>query len=490
MIERNPALFSRDSYDLLIIGGGIYGACLSLEASRRGLSSLVLERDDFGGATSWNSLRILHGGLRYLQHLDLKRFRESVAERRWFSFWFPELVRPLPCLMPLYGRGLKRKVLFGPALRLNDFLSSRRNAGVSDAVRLPDGRILSVRETAGMFPLVKKERLEGAALWHDTVMLSPQRVLMEILRWACLLGGRALNYVEAEKLLTQQGRVVGVGARDRLTKDPIEFRANTVINCAGPWSRELAAGFDRDVPSIFFPSLAFNVFVEHEPPCPLALAVQPARPGAPVYFMHPCQGGLFLGTVHAEWNKPVSAPDVEESALVHLIDDINDAVPGLHLQRSEIGRVFAGLLPAAGAGSDKISRRPAMHVHASEGGPRGLISICGVKFTTARLVAELALGAANSSWRSIPYGPSTDRPPQSRGELDLTSPEGFLSASEAETRKETTRIVQSEAVTCMGDLIMRRTDWGLNPKHWQPLLQHVHRLHPEMAKAHADPRVA
>ncbi|MEJ2083967.1 MAG: FAD-dependent oxidoreductase [Acidobacteriota bacterium] len=109
MIERNPALFSRDSYDLLIIGGGIYGACLSLEASRRGLSSLVLERDDFGGATSWNSLRILHGGLRYLQHLDLKRFRESVAERRWFSFWFPELVRPLPCLMPLYGKSRGRR---------------------------------------------------------------------------------------------------------------------------------------------------------------------------------------------------------------------------------------------------------------------------------------------------------------------------------------------------------------------------------------------
>jgi len=275
---------------------------------------------------------------------------------------------------------------------------------------------------------------------------------------------------------------VGVGARDRLTTDPIEFRANTVINCAGPWSRELAADFDRDVPSIFFPSLAFNVFVEHEPPCPLALAVQPARPGAPVYFMHPCQGGLFLGTVHAEWNKPVSVPDVEESALVHLIDDVNDAVPGLGLRRDEIRRVFAGLLPAVRAGSKEIGRRPALHVHASKGGPRGLISICGVKFTTARLVAEQALGAANSGWRSIPYGPSTDRPPQSRGEVDLTSPEGFLSASEAETRKETERLIREESVTSMTDLILRRTDWTLNPRLSEHLLRSIQRSHPDLAE--------
>ena len=94
-IERNPATAALSKYDLIIIGGGIYGAMLSVEAGLRNLRSLLLERDDFGGATSYNSLRIIHGGFRYLQSLDLQRFYESVGERRWFLQTFPDLIQPL-----------------------------------------------------------------------------------------------------------------------------------------------------------------------------------------------------------------------------------------------------------------------------------------------------------------------------------------------------------------------------------------------------------
>ena len=169
MIPRNPEAFSRDQYDLVIIGGGIYGACLSLQAARCGLRSILLEREDFGGATSWNSLRILHGGLRYLQTLDLPRFRESVAERHWFCKHFPDLVRPLPCLMPLYGRGLKRKAAFGPALRLNDWLSSYRNDSVAESIRLPNGGILPAEQTLATFSRVNSAGLEAAGFWYDAM---------------------------------------------------------------------------------------------------------------------------------------------------------------------------------------------------------------------------------------------------------------------------------------------------------------------------------
>src|SRR3970040_1750222 len=109
---RQPEAASKEKYDLIIVGGGIYGAALSYMASLYGLESLLLERDDFGGATSYNSLRILHGGLRYLQKLDLHRFWESVRERNWFFRNFAGLVEPLPCLIPLYNRGLYRKSIF------------------------------------------------------------------------------------------------------------------------------------------------------------------------------------------------------------------------------------------------------------------------------------------------------------------------------------------------------------------------------------------
>jgi glycerol-3-phosphate dehydrogenase len=125
IITRDPVGAVRGRYDLIVVGGGIYGVMILLEASRRRLNALLVERDDFGGQTSFNSLRIIHGGLRYLQTLDLHRFRESVSERQWFLRTFPDLIRPLPCLMPLHGDGLRRPPVLRAALAANDFLSSR-----------------------------------------------------------------------------------------------------------------------------------------------------------------------------------------------------------------------------------------------------------------------------------------------------------------------------------------------------------------------------
>ncbi len=170
-ILRHPLAVSRETFDLIIIGGGIHGVMLSLEASARGLKSLLVEKADFGHATSFNSLRILHGGLRYLQSMDLSRFREAVHERRWFMQCFPELVAPLSCLMPLYGTGLHRTGVLAIALRLNDILSARRNDAVREDIHLPTGRIVDAVETARIFPRVDADRLQGSAIWPDAYCL-------------------------------------------------------------------------------------------------------------------------------------------------------------------------------------------------------------------------------------------------------------------------------------------------------------------------------
>ena len=122
-INRNPDSIN-EPFDVIVVGGGIYGACTLLEASRRGLRALLIERDDFGGATTWNSLRIVHGGLRYLQHADLGRFRRSVAEQTWWLHNFPDLVEPLSCLMPLYNFGLKRTDVMRAALARNQYAAT------------------------------------------------------------------------------------------------------------------------------------------------------------------------------------------------------------------------------------------------------------------------------------------------------------------------------------------------------------------------------
>ncbi len=160
-INRNAAAAAGTTTDLVIVGGGIYGIMLALEAGRRGKRSLLLEKDDFGGATSLNHLRTVHGGLRYLQSLDLARFFESVTERRWFLANFPALVQVLPCLMPLYGRGLKRASIMRAGLLLNDCLGLKRNAGVDARKCLPQGKVVGKRFTRNAFPHGRPQGLAG-----------------------------------------------------------------------------------------------------------------------------------------------------------------------------------------------------------------------------------------------------------------------------------------------------------------------------------------
>jgi glycerol-3-phosphate dehydrogenase len=237
-------------HDLIIIGGGAYGALLALEAARRGLRPLILEREDFGGATTWHTTRFLHGGLRYLQTFDLARSLQSIRERRWFFRHFPDHVASLPCLLPFYGRRFMVPAVFRLAMKANDLLSWRRNAGVREDRRLGRGRVIGARETVALFPLAEREDLRGGVLWHDGFMTRPQRILMETLRWACALGAEALNYIEVMELIVEGNQVRGVEALDRETGRTLRFQAAVVVNCAGARVRALARGLDRDIPRL------------------------------------------------------------------------------------------------------------------------------------------------------------------------------------------------------------------------------------------------
>lgn len=377
------ALTDRAS-DLLIVGGGIQGATLALEAARRGLSVLLLERGEFGGETTANSLRILHGGFRYLQSLDLPRFRESAGERRWFLRSFPDLVEPLPCLMPIYdpprGGRLRRPAVLRLALRIGDLLS-REEA-------LPKERWLSSSEVRDLFPGVDRQGLRGGAFWHDAVAPDPERLIASILRWARSLGAGVLDQVEATDLLTAGGRVTGVRAVDRRSGRSLEIRARTVVNCAGPWSREVARRFDRDIPRLFRPMMAFNLLLDREPPSRAALAVTAPGTAAQTWFLVPIEDRLLAGTAYA----PAAGEDGPgEEEIAKFLAALNAAVPSLKARRDEVSRVLWGRLPAVAEGSTLPARRPVIHDHGRHGGPKGLVSVSGVKLTTARAVSEKAL---------------------------------------------------------------------------------------------------
>ena len=480
-IHRHPEKASEPVYDLIVVGGGIYGVSMTLEAARRGLKVLLLERDDFGAATSWNSLRILHGGLRYLQKLDLNRFSESVGERRWFCRHFPDLVRPLACLMPLYGRGMRRPSIFKLALRINDRLSRKRNEGVRADRHFPDSRLLSRAETISLFEAVDQRGLRGGALWYDALMTNSQRVLVEMLRWACTCGATVLNYVSAEQLILDGSRVGGARGVDRFTQQSYSFRAPVLINCAGPWCGQLAARFDRRHPRLFRPSLAFNLLLDRESISTAALALTPKGkdprfrvPGG-TYFLHPWRNRILAGTYHATWGDQVDQPCPDEGLIDQFLGDLNLAAPQLEFTRADVVRVYAGLLPARAPRTAELAVREVIEDHGGGGGPAGLWSVSGVKFTTARLVAQKALEAAFKDRDRIEIRAGTERPGGSNA-IGLDDPAAFLNSDDDVFSQGIKHLIDEEAVLTMDDLLLRRTDWAHDPAAWGSLAAKVTEL--------------
>ncbi len=453
-LARNPTALERESFDIIVIGGGIYGAMLSLEAGRYGLRSLMLERSDFGGSTSFNNLRIVHGGLRYLQTLHLSRFQESVSERRWFLQHFPDLVRPLPCMMPLYGGLVRNKAVMRAALTANDWLSNSRNVALPPECRLPNGRILNSADTINKYPLVRRAGLNGAALWYDAVMPECHRVLMEVMHWAAESGAAALNYVEVDKLIQSGRRVTGVIASDKISGVQHEFRAPVVVNAAGPDSVRLLKRFGIDMPKLFRPSWAWNLLFDRESLSRSALAIQPPTPGGRMYFVHSFGGRLFAGTGHA----PAKADDVSILAssdeVLAMIGDLNCAIPGLRLEASEINRVFAGRLPVKHPGSIELADTATLVNHAKQTGIDGLFTVSGVKYTTARSTAAALIRLIVESLGDHPARRETALPSRPTPvEFDLRS-DSIATPQNRESRLR--YMIEAEAPTSLEDLLMRR----------------------------------
>ena len=465
-IERNPATAASSKYDLIIIGGGIYGAMLSVEAGLRNLRSLLLERDDFGGATSYNSLRIIHGGFRYLQSLDLRRFYESVGERRWFLQTFPDLIQPLPCMMPLYGQGAKRPGVMAGGLYVNDILSYQRNRGVKSDRHLASGEVISPERVIKRFPLVDRQGLRGGAVWYDASMPDSQRVMMRVLRWANELGGVTLNYTAAETLLTE-ARVTGVRGRDTLTNKTYSYQAPVVINATGPWSQQLAEQLDKSLgdiktnsnsASIFRPSLAWNLLFDRESLSDCALAIAPKLPKAQTYFLHPWKGRLLAGTIHNPWRRSVDVrPQPSESQIEGFINNLNSAIPGLNLKSSEIVRTLAGVLPIKQ--QDQLASREKIWDHGKNKGIKGLYSVAGVKFTTSRLVADRTLSTIFPNRQKVNKN-ILPKDTVAQGQFDYD----WLPGDDTAWLQSLQKIVAEEAVIHLDDLVLRRTSLGDNPK--------------------------
>jgi glycerol-3-phosphate dehydrogenase len=394
-------------YDLLVIGGGIHGACVAWDAALRGLSVALVEKGDFGEATSANSLKVIHGGLRYLQDGDLGLVRLMIRERMTWMRIAPHLVHPLPCLMPTTSKLTRSKVAMTVALMMNDLIGYDRNKLPDPEKYLPKGRPLSRSECLELLPGLAEDGITGGALWYDAQIYSSERLLLAIILAAAQAGADVANYVEVTGFLGDSRGVKGIKGRDVLTNQDLEIHARLIVNCAGAWVDSVIGSPTGRPNPMFRSSVALNLVTRqilptHGAGLPSRYVVQgPAgRPirRSRVLFLVPWRGCSLIGTRHIPFDGPPEAYRVTEETIEDFIDEINAAYPGAALARKDVYNVHVGFLPVvdgdAGTDTVRLVRQARLHDHEREQGLAGVITVVGVKYTTARQVAEKAVDLA------------------------------------------------------------------------------------------------
>ncbi len=399
-MKREPAALANAAFDVLVVGGGIVGACVAWDASLRGLRVALVERGDFGGGTSWNSLKTIHGGLRSLQHLDLRRVREYSRERAAWLRIAPHLIEPLPVLLPTYRRTVQSRAGLGAALRVYDALTFDRNAGQFPDRSLPRSRLLSRAETLALVPELEDRSLTGGALFYDAQAYSSERLVLEVLRAASAAGAVVANYVEVEAGVREGGRVVGVRARDSIDREVFEIRARTIVNAAGPAAAEVAErlfGSPLHPPIEYCLALNF-VLSGRGPRVAFAAPVRTAEiatglGGTRQLFFAPWRGHTLVGTAHHAYGGPPERFRLEEADVERFLEEVNRSRLARQFDRGEIVLVHAGLVPVqrrSPGSTPRFLRGPLIVDHAADGVPEALTLQSG-KLTTARLIAERAV---------------------------------------------------------------------------------------------------
>ncbi len=399
-MKRDLDRLTRQPFDLLVIGGGIYGACVAWDGAQRGLSVALLERGDFGGGTSANSLKVIHGGLRYLQEGNLSLVRRMARERAAWLRIAPHFVRPQPFAIPTFGRLSRHRAVMRAALLANDWLSAGRNRGLPPAQRIPAGRILSRTEFQARTGWLA-DGITGGALWTDAQMIDSERLLLAFLLSAAAAGAQVANQVAVNGLTRAGGEITGVTAVDRPTGRPLEIRAELVVNCAGAWSEGLLPAAP---PAAYPQSVALNLVTR---PLPLDCSVGlPGRPaGGPAgrsfprtLFLVPWEDATLIGTLHLPWRGAPDEFQVTDEMIGSFLDGINRTYPPARLAPADVRLVHHGFLPlrAAGGGpaEERLLRDGEIWDHARQGGPARLLTVIGVKYTMARFVAEKTIDLA------------------------------------------------------------------------------------------------
>jgi glycerol-3-phosphate dehydrogenase len=385
--KRKEFIANISSYeaDLLIIGGGITGSGIALDAALRNLKTVLIEKNDFASGTSSRSTKLIHGGLRYLKQFEIKLVRDVGRERAVLYKNAMHLVRPEKMLLPIFKNGSLGKNSSSLGLLVYDLL-----AGVEKSERR---KMLSSAQTIAEEKLIKNTGLVGGGLYYE-YRTDDARLVIELIKSASQEGATCINYMEANEFIYDENeKIVGINTTDKLSGNKSAIRAKCVINAAGP-SVDLIRKADN---SLYGKRLLLTKGVHLVLPyekLPLSQAVYFDVADGRMIFAIPRDSKTYIGTTDTLYNQDVDYPSVNISDVSYLLDAANAMFPNAHLKTEDVESSWAGLRPLIfeeGKGPSELSRKDEIIVSDS-----GLLSIAGGKLTGYRLMAEKIVDMAQA----------------------------------------------------------------------------------------------
>ncbi len=363
-------------FDLLVVGGGVTGAGIAREAALRGLSVAVVERSDIAAGTSSRSSRLIHGGLRYLEHRQWSLVRESLTERGILLRIAPHLVRPLSFLFPNFDTDRVPRWKLELGLTLYDILALGGN--------VRRHRALSKRAVLDQEPLLRDRGLRGGAFYWDA-QCDDARLTLATLQSAAQHGAQVANYTCVTALEFEDGQVAGAVIEDQLTGAQGTVRARIVVNATGPWTDRLRHLEDQNQAPLLQPSRGAHVMVPRSRIGHHHAITFLSPVDGRVMFVLPWGDRSYIGTTDTDAPEHPDDTVATEADMLYLLRSANALFPGARLGLEDISLSWAGLRPLIRSDRSPPSARSREHL--IETGPRGLVTITGGKLTTFRRMA-------------------------------------------------------------------------------------------------------
>ena len=455
MSRQIPQDISSRNFDLVVVGAGVNGCGVARDAALRGLRVLLLDKGDIAAGTTAASTRLIHGGLRYLEHGEVGLVRESLRERETLLRRIaPHLVRPLPMLVPVYAGRRRGRVRLRAGMLTYDLLSSSKS--------LPPHRMLDATEALRHAPGLEPEGLRGAALFYDAQVEYAERLAFENALDARALGAAVVTYARVERLLVEDGAARGVVFKDLPGGATHEARASVVLNAAGPWVDEVLEGSPAKSEKLIGGTKGSHLVVRAFEGAPRAAVYAEAFADGRPFFVIPWDDKLLIGTTDERYAGNLERVEADESEIEYLLRETNRVLPAARLARADVLYTYSGVrpLPRVAEGRESgITRRHFI----KPSGVRGLFSIVGGKLTTYRALAE---GAVDLIFRALgqtsPPCRTADAPLPGAAVEDFEAFRRDFAARSTLPPKSTARILKVYGARASEVLRLAQTDAALS----------------------------